>query len=31
MADEIKKLEEKYYPIYWRINNDEIEIVHLRT
>ena len=26
MADEIKKLEDKYYPIDWRINNDEIEI-----
>ena len=21
-----KKLEDKYYPIYWRIHNDEIEI-----
>ena len=21
-----QKLEEKYYPIYWRINNDKIEI-----
>ena len=21
-----KNLEEKYYPIYWRIHNDEIEI-----
>ena len=26
MADEIKKLEEKYYPIDWRIHKDEIEI-----
>ena len=26
MADEIKKLEEKYYPINWKIHNDEIEI-----
>ena len=29
MADEIKKLEKKYYPIYWRIvtdTEDDIEI-----
>ena len=26
MADDIKKLEDKYYPIYWRIHKDEIEI-----
>ena len=26
MADERKKLEEKYYPIDWRIHKDEIEI-----